>query len=247
MFYQFVRCVVLKNLKKLNNKILINFNNLYLKHNSNKSREFFKEEEEKSYFLDLVNLLMEVHINKNYISPKIVKIFRLFSMTNFDNIKVIMIGESPYPDNEIANGIAFATSNNNRIPPSLKNIFKEIKADLPSTSLESNDLIKWIERGIITINIYWTFLKDKKINKEINKYWLIFSSNLIRFIMKRNSVILIYFGKKALLLKQENNFCQAVNFCVSHPSPLSYYRTFRNAQLFTKINQHLSKPLNWST
>lgn len=208
--------------------------------------QFFDDQLNDKYFILLLNNLKKIQATKQYVSPNIENIFKLFKL-NISFVQIILVGESPYPNNKIANGIPFGTDSE-ITPPSLKNIFKEIQKNFPNTKFTSNNLLSWIKQGIITLNVSWSFIKNKEMNKEINKLWKTFTIKLIDFIIQKNKKIcIVFFGKKSATIKyQIKPKKDLLIYETVHPSPLSCYKGFIGSQIFSKICNDLNKKIDWS-
>ncbi|WP_367681195.1 uracil-DNA glycosylase [Buchnera aphidicola] len=175
------------------------------------------------------------------IYPKAKNIFNAFKFTPFYNIKVVIIGQDPYYNKNQANGLAFSVySQCTIIPPSLKNIFKEINNDLNKNKLYSDGcLIRWAKQGILLLNTILT-VEEKKPMSHANIGWEIFTNQIINIINQlRKNIIFILWGsfakKKLPLINTKKHFI----LTSSHPSPLSAHRGFIGCNHFSKTNKLL--------
>ena len=174
--------------------------------------------------------------------------FKVFKM-NVEDIKIVFLGQDPYYTNENqADGLSFSVSNNIKIPPSLKNIFKEIELEFPDRKYNfiHGDLTKWFEEeNIFLLNCSLTVKKSKP-NSHIN-IWKKFTDNVIKFINDKNKNC-VYFllgnfahNKIKLINKDQHKMViKAV-----HPSPLSAYKGFFNSGIFKQVEILLEKEVNW--
>ena len=157
-----------------------------------------KQEKQKDYFIKLEKFLdKEYHTKKIY--PRKEKIFKAFELCRYENLKVVIIGQDPYHQPNQAQGLAFSTPKNIKNPPSMVNIFKEIKSDL---GYESNcidgDLTSWAEQGVLLINTILT-VEDSSPKSHHKQGWEIFTNNIIKHINDNfNDIVFILWGAGAI-------------------------------------------------
>lgn len=205
-----------------------------------------KEEREKQYFLDLEKFLEEEYGTKN-IAPKKENIYKAFNKTPFSKIKVVILGQDPYPTEGVADGMAFSTNNNVETPKSLVNIKKVIEQDFNKTFI-NNSLENWAEQGVFLLNTVLT-VECKKPNSHRNRGWETFTDFVIKKISEEKEfVVFILLGNNAQ--KKENLINKKhKSLKTSHPSPLSCYRGFMESEIFKKANEELIKknlePIEW--
>ena len=177
------------------------------------------------------------------IYPKQENIFRCFNYFNIQDTRVVILGQDPYHGENQATGLCFDT-NNNKKPPSLKNIFKVLKKE---TNLEN-----WAKQGVLMLNTSLTVLENRP-GVHI-KYWLPFTKQILEYINKNcENVIFVCWGAFAYNLIQniEVNLEKHTIYVSSHPSPLSFKRPlqefppFITSDIFNKINEKLLKPIIW--
>ncbi|AGR40725.1 uracil-DNA glycosylase [Spiroplasma taiwanense] len=190
--------------------------------------------------------------NINNIFPEPQEIFSVFKLIKPSEIKVIILGQDPYHGENQANGIAFSVSNRVKTPPSLRNIFKELKNDLGISHFENNDLSMWVKQGVFLLNTSLTVEKGLP-NSHKNLGW----NNVIIKILKavnefNNNIIYCLWGNYAKnLYNNLINGDNKIENCIfsSHPSPFSYKNGFENSKPFSKINDLLvkknQKAINW--
>lgn len=204
--------------------------------------DFFQKESKKDYFIKLLNVLEKEYANKE-IYPSKDRIFRSFNVTDFENVKVVILGQDPYHGEGEANGLAFSTDKKT-LPPSLKNIYKELYNDLEITK-KDGDLLSWAEQGILLINTVLTVEKDSPLSHR-NIGWEIFTNNLIEYLSQnKESIIFVLWGKKAqektfLINEKKHTIMKS-----AHPSPFSYNRGFKDSRPFSKINKILKSKIEW--
>lgn len=207
--------------------------------------EILKEEFKKDYF---VNIEKQLEKTNKIIYPKKENIFRALKLTDYNDIKVVILGQDPYHGENEANGLCFSVYKDVKIPPSLRNIFKELKEDL-NIERDNTDLSDWALQGILLLNTILTVEKDKPFSHK-NLGWNYFTDNIINKInQKKESVIFVLWGnaareKKKLITNKNHIIIES-----AHPSPLSYTRGFKNSKPFSKINKILKeqnkKEIKW--
>lgn len=205
--------------------------------------EFINEEQSKSYFIDLMQFLEEEYTNK-CIYPNIDRVLYPLKVCDIEDIKVVIIGQDPYHTPKVANGIAF--SSQTIIPPSLKNIFKEIENEFGYLNTNPN-LEPWLKQGVFLINNVLT-VQQHQAKSHSNKGWEIFTTNLIKKLDHENMTFLLL-GNDAL--KKADVLEKSFLIKAVHPSPLSAYRGFFNSNVFIEVNKQLEKNnfdvIDWRT
>jgi len=210
---------------------------------------FFKQEEEKDYYKNLMNKVDKAYENSVVFPPKD-KIFNAFTLTPLENLKVVILGQDPYHGAGQAQGLAFSTPSNITNPPSMRNMLKEISDDIcRKSSCEDGDLTSWAKDGVLLINAILT-VEESKPKSHHKLGWEIFTDNVIKFISQNcNDVVFILWGSSAI--KKEKIIDTSKHHILSgvHPSPLSAYRGFFGCKHFSKTNDILVKSgkiaINW--
>ncbi len=202
-------------------------------------RELLKEELEKEYFVDLMNFLESEYTNATIYPPKN-QIFSAFNYTSFDNVMVVILGQDPYHGFGQANGLAFSVSDDIIFPPSLRNIFKELKHDLGTEIPKSGNLEKWAKQGVLLLNDVLT-VRESKAGSHQKKGWEKFTSTVIELIStKKENVVFLLWGNYAQ--KKGKNINNNIHLILKsgHPSPMSANqgKWFGN-QHFSKTNNYL--------
>ncbi len=202
-------------------------------------QEILKEEFEKEYFAELAKKVLLDYEEKEIFPPK-EEIFNALNFTKFDKVKIVIIGQDPYHDYNQAHGLSFSVpKNQQKIPPSLKNIYKELKSDLNIPIAKNGNLIKWAEQGILLLNATLT-VEAHKANSHQKYGWDIFTDKIIEKISeeKENVVFVLWgnFAQKKECLIDENKHKIISDI---HPSPLSASRGFFGSKPFSKINNYL--------
>ena len=195
----------------------------------------------------LINKVKEEYKTKT-IYPSFNNVFKALEFTPYKNVKAVIIGQDPYHGEGEANGLCFSVNKDIKQPPSLRNIFKELKSDL-NIEATSNDLSSWAKEGVLLLNSCLTVIKDKP-NSHKDIGWQFFTDNIISKLNERKEpIVFILWGnyaktKKKLITNKNHLIIES-----SHPSPLGAYKSFFNSKPFSKTNNFLIKnnikPINW--
>lgn len=234
-----------KNSFKLikNNSMKINY------HLSDLWQSFFEEETKKEYFIDIKKqLAIDINLWKK-IFPSFDDIFNAYSKTPFENIKVVILWQDPYHGQWQANGLSFSVKKWVKIPPSLRNIYKELKDDLNIDNGENGDLTKWTWEWVMLLNATLSVI-EKTPNSHSKIWWQTFTDNTIKYISDNKSwvVFILWWDfaiKKSVLIDKNKHFI----ISSPHPSPFSAHRWFFWSKVFSKTNEILKKiwqkEINW--
>lgn len=215
---------------------------------SNKWTNILSSELNKDYYINLMSFVKEEYSNKT-IFPEKELVFNAFDKCDFDDIKVVILGQDPYHTPGAAHGLAFSVPDGEKIPPSLRNIFKEINEDLNKEIPTSGNLEEWAKQGVFMINATLT-VEAHKAGSHQKKGWEQFTDAVIKKIAdERENIVFLLWGayaqKKANLI-DDNKHCILKSV---HPSPLSAYRGFFGCKHFSKTNEYLEskniKSINW--
>ena len=196
-----------------------------------------KDEYEKEYFKNLLNYINEEYNNKT-VYPLKENIFKALEYTDYNDIKVVILGQDPYHGEGEAQGLSFSIPNDIKITPSLRNIFKELKNDL-NIERTNTDLSDWAKQGILLLNAILTVCKDTPLSHK-DKGWEIFTDEIIKKINEREDpVIFILWGnyarsKKKLITNKNHYIIES-----AHPSSLSASRGIFDSKPFTKTKNIL--------
>mgnify|MGYP004538262631 FL=1 len=188
------------------------------------------------YFRPLLLRIQNEYKNKIIFPPKH-EVFNAFKLTPFANVKVVIVGQDPYHGVGEAHGLSFSVRDGIKLPPSLKNIYKELYDDLGVPIRTSGDLSSWAKQGVLLLNSTLTVEKDNA-NSHSNIGWQQFTDDVIRLIdNNKNDVVFILWGNYARSKKRfiKNNFIIES----AHPSPLSAYNGFFGSKPFSKCNNYL--------
>lgn len=200
--------------------------------------EILKEEYEKEYFVKILKTL-QIEYRQKDIFPKKSDVFRALRLTDYDDIKIVILGQDPYHGVGEAEGLSFSVQDGIRKPPSLRNIFKELKDDLGINEPESGSLIKWANEGVLLLNSLLTVEKDKPLSHK-SLGWERFTDEIIKKINEKETpVVFILWG----------NFAKSKKFYITnplhhviespHPSPFSARNGFFGSKPFSRANNYL--------
>lgn len=206
-----------------------------------------KEEIKKDYFKKL-GIFVKNEYNKRIIYPSYKNIFNALRYTDYDEVKVVILGQDPYHGKNEAHGLSFSVPDGVKTPPSLLNIFKELEDDLDIKRINT-DLTDWAKQGVLLLNSIMTVVKDTPLSHK-DKGWEIFTDKLIELLGEREEpIVFIFWGsyarsKKVLIKNNKHLILESV-----HPSPLSAHRGFFGSKPFSKTNNFLIKnnisPIKW--
>ena len=208
-----------------------------------------KDEYEKEYFKNLESFLDKTYKEKNIYPPRS-EIFKALELSSFKDTKVVILGQDPYYNPGQAQGLSFSVNEGVKLPPSLRNIYKEMETDLTISPSRSGSLISWARQGVLLLNSTLT-VEEKKPNSHKNIGWQIFTDRIISELDKReNPLVFILRGnfaksKKSLITNPRHLIIES-----AHPSPLSARRGFFGSKPFSKTNQFLKEnniqEINWN-
>lgn len=199
------------------------------------------------YFTQLWEKVEHEYATEKIFPPKN-QIFRALELTAFEDVKVVIIGQDPYHNDFQANGLCFSVSEQVKAPPSLKNIFTELKDDV-GVERTSKELDDWAKQGVLLLNATLT-VRAHSPNSHKDLGWEKFTNFIIKEISdKKENVVFVLWGafaqKKAELINPAKHFILKS----AHPSPFSVYRGFYGSKPFSKINEYLAskgkKLISW--
>lgn len=211
-----------------------------------------KEEINKPYILDLKKFLEEERKKGAKIFPPENEVFNTFKQTPYDQVKVVLMGQDPYHGTGQAHGLCFSVQKGIPLPPSLKNIYKEMEADLGIPPANHGCLINWSKQGVLMLNATLTVRKGEP-KSHYGKGWEIFTDGVIRKLCQRKEpLVFILWGKSAK--EKCENILNTIDhphaiLTSAHPSPYSAANFF-GCHHFSKTNELLKKwgksPIDWS-
>lgn len=201
-------------------------------------KEVLKDEFEKPYFKILTDFVRKEYQTQT-VYPPAKLIFNAFDLCPFDKVKVVIIGQDPYHGPGQAHGLCFSVNDGIDVPPSLVNIYKEIKDDLGIEPPASGNLERWAKQGVLLLNATLT-VRARTAGSHQNKGWEEFTDRAIKELSeKRKDVVFMLWGSYA---QKKGAIIDTKKHCVLtsvHPSPLSAYRGFLGCKHFSKANEYL--------
>ncbi|MCR5573157.1 MAG: uracil-DNA glycosylase [Candidatus Saccharibacteria bacterium] len=210
-------------------------------------KPILQSEFKQPYFEELSNFLREAYATKTIYPPK-EQVFSAFT-TDLNEIKVVIIGQDPYHGPHQANGLAFSVHNGIQLPPSLRNIFKEIHDDTGAPIPESGDLFRWAKQGVLLLNNTLT-VEAHLAGSHRGKGWETFTEHIIKYLNEtRPHLVFILWGRDARSKKAIID--QSKHFIIesAHPSPLSAHNGFFGSKPFSRCNTKLVEwkypPIKW--
>jgi len=196
-------------------------------------QNFFAGEKEKSYYHELREKVDYSYLNAQVYPPK-EDIFRAFNITELDSIKVVILGQDPYHNGQ-ATGLAFSVHKGDKLPASLRNIFKELKFDL-GIDRSNGDLTDWAEQGVFLLNTALT-VEAHKPASHAKIGWNTFTENTIKYLSEtKDDLIWVLWGKHA---QSYEHLMKGKIIKSPHPSPFSANRGFFESRPFSQINDIL--------
>ncbi|MEO6905802.1 MAG: uracil-DNA glycosylase [Ginsengibacter sp.] len=212
-------------------------------------KQLLKDEFEKTYFQHIVAFLKAEKASGKIIYPPGPLIFNSFEKTPFSKVKVVIIGQDPYHNARQAHGLSFSVPNGIQKPPSLLNIFKELKNDLGIEISENGNLEKWALQGVLLLNASLT-VRQNEPGSHAQIGWLQFTDTVIKKLsFEKEGIIFLLCGKfaqeKQSIIDETKHFVLKA----AHPSPLSAFNGFFGCKHFSKTNELLMKqqksPIDW--
>ena len=214
----------------------------------NKWDDVLKDEFEKDYYKKIREFL-KYEYSHYRVYPEMNDIFNSLKYADYDNIKVVIIGQDPYHEEGQAHGLSFSVKPGIEIPPSLVNIYKELHDDLGCYIPNNGYLVKWAKQGVLLLNNVLT-VRAHFANSHKNCGWEMFTDEIIKKLNDREKpIVFLMWGscakqKEALITNTNHYILKTV-----HPSPLSAYRGFFGCKHFSKANEILIKngeePIDW--
>lgn len=201
------------------------------------------------HFKDLMNWVESQYEQENIFPPK-ENIFEALKLTSFAESKVVIIGQDPYHGAGQAHGLSFSVQDGVKIPPSLRNIYKEMASDLGTDIPTTGDLTPWAKQGVLLLNNVLTVREGEAASHQ-GKGWEVFTDAVIGALNKREQpAIFVLWGAHAQKKGEKINTDRHVVLSSAHPSPLAARRGFFGSKPFSKINHHLvelgQETIDWS-
>jgi len=207
-----------------------------------------KKEFEKEYFNDLIQFVRK-ECTTGTVYPPGKEIFRAFDSCSFEEVKVVIIGQDPYHGDGQANGLCFSVHDGIKQPPSLQNIFKEIRNDLGKPIPVSGNLERWARQGVLLLNATLT-VRASSPGSHQNKGWETFTDAVIKNISdEKSNVVFLLWGAYAQKKGEVIDRSKHLVLMSAHPSPFSADRGFFGCKHFSKANEYLKskglKEIDW--
>ena len=206
----------------------------------NKKWDVVLEQEFKKDYFKKLGAFVKSEYSKKIIYHEYKNVFNALRYTDFDDVKVVILGQDPYHGENEAHGLSFSVRKGTPMPPSLRNIFKELYDDIGVRRTET-DLTSWAKEGVLLLNSIMTVVKDRPLSHK-DKGWEIFTDRIIELLGEREKpLVFILWGsyarsKKELIKNKKHLILESV-----HPSPLSANRGFFGSKPFSKTNTFLKK------
>ncbi|MEA4923529.1 MAG: uracil-DNA glycosylase [Eubacteriaceae bacterium] len=206
--------------------------------------ELLADEFKKDYYLQLRGFLKKEYSTK-VIYPDMYDIFNALKLTPYSRVKAVILGQDPYHEQGQAHGLCFSVQKGVAKPPSLVNIFKELKSDMGIEPPNHGCLESWAKEGVLLLNTVLT-VQEHRANSHRGKGWEIFTDKVISLLNERKEpMVFILWGnnarsKKDLITNTDHLILESV-----HPSPLSASRGFFGGKYFSRTNDFLTDPINW--
>jgi uracil-DNA glycosylase len=196
---------------------------------------------QQDYFKNLMEFITSEKNKGKLIFPSSADIYNAFNLTPLNKVKVVILGQDPYHGDGQAHGLSFSVKDDIKLPPSLKNMFKELEDDIDAFQLPtSGNLSKWAAQGVLLLNAILTVEAHKAASHQ-KQGWEQFTDNVIKLVSKEcEYVVFLLWGKYAeqkerLIDEQKHMVLKA-----AHPSPFSAYRGFLGCKHFSKVNEYLN-------
>ena len=206
-----------------------------------------EKEFEKDYYKNL-RIFLNNEYSSQTIFPPAKDIYNALRITPYNEVKVLILGQDPYHEENQAHGLAFSVNKGIQIPPSLLNIYKELNSDLNTYIPDNGYLIKWAKQGVLLLNTVLT-VEAHKANSHKGKGWEILTDAIISSLNNKEHMVSILWGRNA---RNKTKLITNPNHLIlesAHPSPLSAYNGFFGSKPFSKTNEYLIKnnlsPIDW--
>ena len=210
--------------------------------------DILKDEFDKQYYLELREFLIKEY-KSHLIYPDKYKIFEALKLTDYEDVKIVILGQDPYHGPNQAHGLAFSVSLGVPIPPSLLNIYKELERDMNFRIPNHGYLVDWSKQGVLLLNTALT-VRAGMANSHRGKGWEVFTDQVIRHLsLREKPMVFLLWGKNAAEKEALIDTSKHLVLKAPPPSPLSAHRGFLGCGHFSKANEFLIKnsiaPINW--
>ncbi|MBO5480198.1 MAG: uracil-DNA glycosylase [Clostridia bacterium] len=199
-------------------------------------------------YLKIRKFLIEEY-KTHVVYPDMYDLYNCFRFTPFSNLKAVILGQDPYHGPNQAHGLCFSVQDGVQKPPSLENIFKELRADIGCELPKSGNLTKWAKEGVLLMNTSLS-VREHQANSHSKCGWAWFTDSVIQLIsQQKENVVFILWGGNARSKKPLIEPSKHLILECAHPSPLSAYNGFFGCRHFSKTNEYLEKhgipPIDW--
>ncbi|KGQ38188.1 uracil-DNA glycosylase [Gallibacterium genomosp. 1] len=214
-------------------------------------KDMIGSEKAQPYFQHILQQVQQQRDSGKIIYPPKTDVFNAFRYTEFDQVKVVILGQDPYHGPNQAHGLAFSVRPNVQIPPSLQNIYKELSQDITGFHIPNHGyLVTWAQQGVLLLNTVLT-VEQGKAHSHANFGWETFTDHVIATLNQHTQgLVFLLWGSHA---QKKGQFIDRQKHCVltaPHPSPLSAHRGFLGCHHFSSSNQYLIQqgktPIDWS-
>lgn len=201
-------------------------------------KEKLEDEFSKDYFKDLRTFVHNEYTSATvYPHPK--QMFRAFDLCPFDAVKVVILGQDPYHGPNQANGLCFAVNDGIELPPSLKNIYKEIESDVGHSVEKRGDLERWAKQGVLLLNATLT-VRAREAGSHQGRGWEAFTDAAIKALSEeREGIVFMLWGRYAKEKGKDIDWSKHLVLEAAHPSPLSAHNGFFGCKHFSQANEYL--------
>lgn len=217
---------------------------------TNSWKDLLGREVEQPYYKFLETFLERQYMEET-VYPKKENVFNALQLTDYDNVKVVILGQDPYHGPNQAHGLSFSVVKGQKLPPSLKNMMKELQQDIGCEIPEHGDLTSWAKQGVLLLNTVLT-VQAGKANSHKGQGWEQFTNAIIENLAKREQpIVFLLWGKpaqsKRILIERISD--NHIILQSPHPSPLSAHRGFFGSRPYSKANEALlslgQQPIDW--
>ncbi len=213
-------------------------------------QDIIGEEKRQTYFVDLLRFIEQERVSGKIVYPPNTDVFNAFKYTTPQNLKVVILGQDPYHGPNQAHGLCFSVLKGNKVPPSLRNIYKELATDIDGFSIPNHgELTSWANQGVLLLNSVMT-VRQGEANSHKGRGWEVFTDSVISKLSRNfDNLVFLLWGspaqkKAALIDGDKHHVLRSV-----HPSPLSAHRGFFGCKHFSQTNEILTKTgrdtINW--
>lgn len=217
---------------------------------TNHWKAILASQQQQHYFKNLQNFLAEQY-KQEIVYPKKENILNALQLTDYNAVKVVILGQDPYHGPNQAHGLSFSVEQGQKLPPSLRNIMKELQQDIGCELPDDGDLSNWAKQGVLLLNTVLT-VQAGKANSHKGQGWEQFTDVIIEKLAERNQpIVFLLWGKPAQSKRKiiERIANQHIIITSPHPSPLSAHRGFFGSKPYSNVNDVLlsigEKPINW--